>query len=237
MNMGMVLSLLKKDFLNLKKNSEIVAVCMLPIIMELYFLNQIPDNILLIFSANITLSMIPCMLTAGQIAQEKETNTLYTLRTVGVSARQFLVSKFLFASVFVLFVSNILYIIAFPWSFKVILFVLLTFFAAIPNMLIGAVIGIISQNQMQANMVQLPICLFMMLPVFSSNSSNKEAFLDNILPFVPTMAYQEMIEVFFLKNDNSSIHFSLAIILIYSIILLSLFVSLYRHGKKFKKIK
>lgn len=114
------------------------------------------------------------------IAEEKEKNTLNVLITSTVSAMEFLLSNALATlTVTVLFNVIIYGICGVNLSFA--LFMLVTTISSLASILLGAIIGLVSKNQMSASCIITPFALIlMMIPMFSEISPTLEK-ISNIL--------------------------------------------------------
>ena len=115
----------------------------------------------------LTLAMVPVALMGTIIAEEKEKNTLRTLMLNDVKPTEFLVSKVLLCMLFVM-VDNVLiyFIIGLPIK-TFIIYQLITLFTSVSLIFFGALIGLLSKNQMSAGLLSTPFMLVFMAPLLS----------------------------------------------------------------------
>ena len=107
------------------------------------------------------------------MAEEKEKNTLGVLITSTVSVWDFLISILLIALFFTT-ISNIFvfFIVGANALLSIGLFMIITTIAALPAALFGAVIGIVSKNQMIASSIISPFFMALIfLPMFGADNA------------------------------------------------------------------
>lgn len=202
-------ALTKKEFKSFSKNTNALLMCMLPILFSIiysyiygsYDEKDLAEMMVLQLCVNMNLVMCSCFTTAVLIAEEKEKNTLRTLLLSGVSALEFL-----FGKVFVTFIlSTITNIIIFfisgieakylGW------FLLITTLVIIIMIIIGALIGMFSKNQMSTSVVGMPVMLVLLLiPMLAGFNDN----VKKIAKFTPNYNMNVLFDKIFTGGSLSS---------------------------------
>ena len=207
--------LLNKEFKDILRNNTIIFMAILPIGMT--FLYQFMFNaqieydeympemamFVLIFATSMALAMIPGSALPTIIAEEKEKNTLRTLILSDVNGGEFLLSKTITILVVLFAVLSAIFFIAGVDVSHLPMFLLTCLLAAISLSLIGALIGLISKNQMSAGMIASPVMMvLMLLPMLRMF----DPVLERIAFFFPTTSIAIVLEtLMFYGNDWSII--------------------------------
>jgi len=117
---------------------------------------------------NMNLVMVATLIMAMLIAEEKEKNTLRTLMLTSLSPVEFLIGKALI-TIFISVIVNIaiFFMLGIQLQYLLMYFIITT--AVLISMVeIGAVIGIVSKNQMTTGTIGTPLGLFLfMIPTLS----------------------------------------------------------------------
>jgi len=117
------------------------------------------------------------------IAEEKEKNTLGVLMTSTVSSLDFLISNILITSTFTVVLNILIYAMIGTQIIEFTPFIIITTLATIIATVLGAIIGLISKNQMSASTILSP--LFLILS-FIPMIFNDTIFVQNVLYFTFT---------------------------------------------------
>ncbi len=167
--MNKVGALYIKQMKNVSYNMFITVVFVMAPLFALIFSRLIPgtESMALPFgvlaSAVLGASNTMCIL----IAEEKEKNTLNVLITSTVSAMDFLLSNILSTLTLTVIVNVIVYAIC-GSTVPFLMYLLITTFGSVAAIIFGAIIGIVSKNQMTASGIISPFALIlMMIPIFS----------------------------------------------------------------------
>ncbi len=170
-------ALLKKEIKDFGKNMNVWVMCFLPIMCSIIYSRLLGNNSssalmnkvsVLILCVGMNIALISSMVISMLIAEEKEKNTLRTLMLSSVSPWEFLAGKVLIT----LLVSEVVNIVIFffigcdiQYLGQYILITTLVLFSMIE---IGAIIGIISPNQMTTGVFSMPvIMIFFIIPMFA----------------------------------------------------------------------
>lgn len=196
MTMRKVSALFKKDVKDTLKNGNFILLAALPLVFTaLYrFMNfdgmHMDASFVLTLGVLMALTLVPISTTSMMIAEEKEKNTLRTLMLSNVSAGEFLLSKTLVVFLFMQAVCILVYFITGMPISGLPRFVLVTSFSSVNMILFGALIGILSRNQMSTGMMSAPFALIMLMPaVFAQISDTFRA----IAQFIPSYAMVQLI--------------------------------------------
>ncbi|APC79792.1 ABC transporter permease [Clostridium botulinum] len=231
-------ALLKKEIKDFAKNMNVSVMYLLPIMFSIIYSKLLGNNSsndvmnrinILILCVGMNISLISSMVISMLIAEEKEKNTLRTLILSAVSPWEFLTGKVLITFL----VSEVINIVIFfsigcdiQYLGKYILITTLVLFSMIE---IGAIIGIISPNQMATGVFSMPVVMiFFVIPAFAKANKTIEA----IVKLLPSYHMNIMIARLF-KGETFGIEStrSIAIILAWIIIALIAFAFTYsRRG-------
>ncbi|NFB54911.1 ABC transporter permease [Clostridium botulinum] len=231
-------ALLKKEIKDFAKNMNVSVMYLLPIMFSIIYskllrsnsTNDVMNTInILILCVGMNISLISSMVISMLIAEEKEKNTLRTLILSAVSPWEFLAGKVLITFL----VSEVINIVIFfsigcdiQYLGKYILITTLVLFSMIE---IGAIIGIISPNQMATGVFNMPVVMiFFVIPMFAEVNKT----IETIAKFLPSYHMNIMIARLF-KGETFGIEStrSIAIILAWIIIALIAFAFTYsRRG-------
>jgi len=172
-----VKALTKKEMKSFLKNSNVLVMCLLPILFSVIY-NNIFSGLygddstsrMMIFNMcfNMNLIMVCSFVIAMLIAEEKEKNTLRTILLSGVSAPEFLAGKVLVT--FILSqITNVLIFFIMGLEVQYLgWFLVISFLVVICMIEIGAVIGILSPNQMATGVIGMPVLMVLLLiPAFA----------------------------------------------------------------------
>ncbi|MBD5586149.1 ABC transporter permease [Clostridium botulinum] len=229
-------TLLKKEIKDFAKNMNVSVMYLLPIMFSIIYSKLLGNNSsndvmnrinILILCVGMNISLISSMVISMLIAEEKEKNTLRTLILSAVSPWEFLTGKVLITFL----VSEVINIAIFfsigcdiQYLGKYILITTLVLFSMIE---IGAIIGIISPNQMATGVFSMPVVMiFFVIPAFAKANKTIEA----IAKFLPSYHMNIMIARLF-KGETFGIEstYSIAIILAWIIIAVIAFAFTYNR--------
>lgn len=167
------------------KNPEYLIVVLMPIgFMLLYDQLWSSDQaygFLLTMGLSFTFSMASGILVSTMIAEEKEKNTLKSLKLIGVKSRDYAI-----ASLTIPTIINILAIIGFYWWFNGnelaatnLEYAVITFLTSLASTLLFFLFGLISKTQSQAMIFGLfGMIIVALLPLFGGANDTLETILD-----------------------------------------------------------
>ena len=160
---------------------------------------------------------MPISSMAMSISEEKEKNTLRTLMLANVSPIEFLFSKTFIIFCLTQFVGTIVYLLTgatidYSWYF------LISSITNISLICLGAVIGILSKNQMSTSILSMPLILILLIPTALGNLNDS---IGMFARYLPTNAMLEL-----LKKQNMK--FNCATISTWLLISICLFIYSYR---------
>lgn len=230
-------ALCKKEIKDFLKNTNVSVVCALPILISIILSKMAKENIavntmhkteILSSCLNINYVMISSFVIGMLIAEEKEKNTLRTLMLSAVSPLEFLTGKALI-TLFVSLLNNgiMFFIIGIDKNYFG-LYMLLTTLVVFTMIEIGALLGIISQNQMAMSVVGLPIIgIFLIVPMLAK--TNK--ILGKLAKLLPNNNMDILLEKIF-KGEKIGMEsvYNILVILIWIIFAAAAFA--YAYNKK-----
>ncbi|WP_025025297.1 ABC transporter permease [Companilactobacillus nodensis] len=165
------------------------------------------------------------MMGSYPLSEEKEKNTLRVLMTSSVSSVEFIIGSILPSLLITVIINIVLIPIAgvpvgkIDWP----IYLLYTTVTALISIIIGYVIGIYSNSQMQAGNLSMPIMLlFTLTPMFQSFNKT----IENIMSFT----YPGMLNDFVLHSmtNNYNINFKdVSVLVIWLIVCLGIFIYAY----------
>lgn len=230
-----VKTLIIKDLKNLIRNLNVSFMLLLPIGFALLYKNIMPSTeafnpSVFVFELCILLNvgLIPISVVAMSIAEEKEKHTLRTLILSNVSASEFLIDKvfvgyllFIIDSILIFFICG-MEITSLPWYFIVFSI------SAISALLFGAIVGLLSKDQMTTGYYSTPVMLLFMAPIFGMMNET----LDKVTNILPT---KSMLQLFTVKNFQDLLTqdslFSLGVILVWIILSIIIFRIIYKKNR------
>ncbi len=226
--MNKLRALLKKDFKDLMKNGNCLLMVALPLLFTLLYTNMdlggegLPAAFVLMLCLLMNLSLMPISVMAMVIAEEKEKNTLRTLMLSNVSAGEFLLSKSIVIFVISEIVSVLIYLITGVDSVNPVSFALATSATCVCMLLFGALVGILSKNQMTSGSLSAPLALLMLMPAIFAEMNETFA---KIAQFMPTRAMVELL----MSNEKTLLN--IGILLIWIVLAAALFTLTYRKKR------
>lgn len=219
-----IIALIKKDIKDLRRNSSfLLMVCMSVFFTALYRYmklggEQMPSDFVLSIGVLMTLCMVPISVTAMNIAEEKEKNTLRTLMLSNVSATEFLLSKAIVIFIMTQLVCILSFIIA-GGAYVFATFLAVTAITCICLMFFGATVGIVSKNQMSTGVLASPLTMLMLMPAIFGQVDESIA---KFAQFVPTYAMLQL-----LQGTDRTLFF-LAVIFCWIVLAAILFIIAYQ---------
>lgn len=227
-------ALFKKEVKDFFKNMNVLFMCIMPIgfcilYSKLFGGNRTGEYIaewkMLLLCVGMNLVLVSSFVIAMLIAEEKEKNTLRTLMLSAVSPWEFLAGKALITLVVSIVINIAMFFIAGVNAQYLGKYILLTTLVVISMIEIGAVVGIISPNQMATGIVGMPILMIiLMVPMFAGLSKT----LKKIAEFLPNYNMNLMLEKVF-KGDTigTGSAYSISVILIWIILSAAAFAITY----------
>lgn len=193
-----VSALFRKELKDFTKNANVSAMCLLPIAFAFLYSNIFGNNpehgmdktLILFLCLNMNLVMVCSFAMSMLIAEEKEKNTMRTLFLSSVSPAEFLAGKALVVLGFLLVTNTAIFFIVGVGTQHYVLYTLLSLLLAVVMVELGAVIGLIAENQMATGVVGMPIIMsFLLIPLLAEVSE----MLKKIADFLPFTHLQAML--------------------------------------------
>ncbi len=235
-SMRRVNALFKKEVKYFGKNMNVLFMCMLPIVFSIIYSKLFGGDTLdghlakidiLIMCMGMNLVMVSSFVVAMLIAEEKEKNTLRTLMLSGVSPLEFFTGK-IFITFLISQITNvaIFFIIGISAQYLGI-YILLTTLVVFTMMEIGALIGIISPNQMSTGVIGMPVLIILlMIPIFARFNKT----LTKIAEFLPNHNMNIMLENIF-KGESIGLGYAYNIAVILAWIIIAGVAFAYTYNK------
>lgn len=222
-------ALFKLGMEDLTKNINVLIYIIMPICLAFLYSNMdaMPTGYVFTLCVLLTLAMVPIALMGTIIAEEKEKNTLRTLMLNDVKPSEFLLSKALLCMLFVMVDNVVIYLITGLSMSTFISYQLIALFTGVSVIFFGALIGLLSKNQMSAGLLSTPFMLVFMAPLFSALIESK--IINKIISFIPTDAMMKIFENLD-KNQMqlSNIAFPIGVIIGWIVLSIILFQIVYK---------
>lgn len=221
-------ALFRKDLKDALKNPQCLILIALPLLMVLLYTNLsfgdegMPTAFVFSFGLLMNLSILPVTFMSMMIAEEKEKFTLRTLMLSNVSAGDFLIAKALVILLVAQCSNAIIYAITMPEGITLARYIPATTFTILSLLLFGALVGILSKNQMSTGLFAAPAMLLFLLPPTLSEVSEAMA---AIAKFTPTQAMMQMLE------GAGSFSFNICVLLAWTVLGAALFGLAYRRKR------
>lgn len=182
MKVNKLLCLVKKDFKLTLRNKTILLLFALPVIFAVLYPILLKDAItemgdvgyvfLLTMVSVMGIAAISVSSVGTSIAEEKEKKTMRSLSLSNVSAMEFVGSKLIvMLSLFVIDMIFCFFLVSAPVSVLP-LYLVLIIFSASALLLVGAIIGVIAENQQSVGVMAMPIMFLSMAPIITMNIDN-----------------------------------------------------------------
>lgn len=231
-----VSGLIKKDFKDLLRNINILFMCIIPILLCFIYSAMIVknsgENLSKLFAlnqcVNINVTIICGFIIAMLIAEEKEKNTMRTLFLSGISPLEFLTGKAFITILITIAINIVMFFILKMDLHYLYKFIIVSTLVALSMIILGALVGLLSQNQMATGTIGTPIFMAIyIIPIFA----NKNYIINKISSLIPTYNLDILMErIFTGKVLNFNFFYNIIVIIAWIIILALVFV--YSYIKK-----
>ncbi|MFR8213409.1 MAG: ABC transporter permease [Longicatena caecimuris] len=183
--------LIKKDFRLMFTNKNMLIMILLPIGFAVLYQTifgdvkeaGMPRNFVLTLCELLNLSAIPLTGLAMMVAEEKEKNTLRVLMLSDVSALEYIFSKIISVLVLMELITIVIFFITATQLSYLPMFLLVTTVTSISMLLFGAVVGLLSKDQMSTSTLSTPLMILFLIPPMFQNMNEV---IDKIASIVPT---------------------------------------------------
>lgn len=232
-SMRRINALIKKEIRDFSRNTNVLFMCIIPIIMAMIFskifnsseqLKEYTINV----SINSNLMLVSGFIIATIISEEKEKNTLRTLMLAAVSPLEFLIGKVFLTLMLSVGVNILTYFIMGMKLVYIGQFIIITTLVVICFIEFGAVAGILAENQMSAGTIGFPFFMVMFLIGTLSKMNNIARIVAN---FLPNYNMQVLLNRIF-NNEPVNINFAYNISVILAWIIIGAGVFAYTYNKK-----
>lgn len=168
--------LVKKEIIDLPKNTNVSLMCLIPIILVLLFSKINVDNIsqglvgvdLLNMGLNTNLIIVSTFAISMLIAEEKEKNTIRTLMLSLVTPAEFLVGKAIVIFLFSIVTNTAIYFIVGLGLQYLVQYIFWSIIVTIIMIEIGGIIGLIAENQVSTGVIGIPVIFaFIIIPMMA----------------------------------------------------------------------
>ncbi len=225
--------LFKKELKDMVKNANVLFMCILPIVFCFIYSKMFGRNpsqyvykiSILNLCLGMNLTLVSSLVMAMLIAEEKEKNTMRTLMLSAVSPMEFLAGKAIITFLLSLVVNMTMFFIAGMNIQYLGKYIFISTLVALSMIELGAVIGLIAQNQIATGTIGMPIMMFfLMVPMFASFNN----IVGKIASLLPTYNLNILLaKVFKGEAINTGVTYNICIILVWIIISAAVFAYIY----------
>lgn len=218
-------ALFKKDIKDALKNGNWLLVAVLPLLFTILYRYMdfgLPPVFVLTLGLLMNMSLQPISTMAMMIAEEKEKHTLRTLMLSNVSAGEFLLSKALVIFLLTQAVNLCIYAVTGVGLIALPRFLIITTLTCTSMILFGALVGLISKNQMNTGMLATPIALLMMLPAIFAEIMESIAV---VAQYTPTRAMMLLI------TESGNLTLSIVVLITWIVLAAVLFMLVYQRKR------
>ncbi|GEM_PF-629943 len=197
-NPGIIFSILIKEIQDIKKNTNILVMYILPIFLTLVwknFLPEMPVSMALGFGLLFLVVMVGMYVPSMLIAEEKEKDTLEVLMLSPAGAGDVLLGKGLLTFISIILVSIILIFITGMGAQNFGAVLLSTILISIFSIFIGMMVGLLAPNQMATGTIGLPVYLLLLLVPQLASVNGQSGILNLLAGFLPTNYYFRILEM------------------------------------------
>lgn len=188
--------LIKKDFRLMFTNKNMLIMILLPIGFAVLYQTifgdvkeaGMPRNFVLTLCELLNLSAIPLTGLAMMVAEEKEKNTLRVLMLSDVSALEYIFSKIISVLVLMELITIVIFFITATQLSYLPMFLLVTTVTSISMLLFGAVVGLLSKDQMSTSTLSTPLMILFLIPPMFQNMNEVIDKIASIVPMTKMMA-------------------------------------------------
>lgn len=187
MSLKRVIALLKKELRDLRRNTSIVYIAVIPLLLTVIWSKLMGDSMPPQTSATMGTLFAVVMMSiyppAMMIAEEKEKHTLRVLMLSPAKPGEILLSKGLVTLVATLLISVLVIAISGVQVANPVLFAIIVLLGTCSLVLVGFCVGLFAPNQMSTGTIGMPIYLIMlMIPTLSQHNAT----LRTIAKFIPS---------------------------------------------------
>ncbi len=197
--------------------------CLL-MVLFLPFKVESPKIFVLALGSIMNIMMAGSMMVCYVMAEDKEKNTLRLLMTSTVTPMEYLLGTG-FASFIATMLISLLLIVITGAKVGILGYIAITAFTGIIGIVVGAVIGILSKDQLSASMIGVPfLMLFLLLPILAS-------FNKGVMAISNFVFSQQLYSNVTMSPDNSITLTSAIILTLNLVVAIGLFVFIYQKRK------
>lgn len=171
MSIKKILAIFQKTTKDALSNKRLILVFLIFPIMTLIFYNMMPESKDFFSTIFIPMHLIlvPASTMAGIISEEKEKNTLKSLILANVKPLEYFIGVGLLVLLSTIICTSLFLFVMNLSGIEYLRFYIIIILSSLCSMIIGSMIGIYSQNQMNANAMISPVAIiFGILPMFAS---------------------------------------------------------------------
>lgn len=196
MNIRICKALFMKDLKNCFVNKNVFLMLALPVLFGVMYkfllgdiLKEATGSFVIVMCIVMTISIIPLNVLANMVAEEKEKHTLRSLMLANVSATDFLLSKAFVALVLMLIDGILIFLVCQEPIGYLVYFLIFYILASLSVLFFGALVGLLSKDQMSAGTLSSPLMIFLMLPPIFSQLNEM---IEKIAVIFPTTSFQTL---------------------------------------------
>ncbi|PGZ94426.1 ABC transporter permease [Bacillus pseudomycoides] len=186
-------AIVRKEMYDAGKNSQILIMALLPIILALFYSNiDSQKEFFAGFTVAMTLTMVGSFVQAIMIAEEKEKHTLRVLMLSPANSLEVILGKSVLTIFFVIVSSFACLLILGTLKGNIGMLIVILLMGTLLCIILGTIVGLLSQNMAQTSIVGMPIfLLFTLGPMLQEIVKNEV--VKKAVGFLPTSHIMEAV--------------------------------------------
>lgn len=230
-NKGRIKAILIKESQDIRKNTNVIYMYLLPIVLTILwerFIPGMPEGFALGFGLMFLVVMAGMYVPSMIIAEEKEKKTIEVLLLSPATPVEVFIGKGLLTFILIIITAIILIFISGNQLANLSLILLATALTSIFSIFLGMMVGLLAQNQMATGVIGLPVYLILLLvPQFAMMGVE---LMKNIGRFLPTYYYFDLLRLIIEGKGLGEMHLHLSVL--FGSILITFFVLLVIYNKR-----
>lgn len=231
MALNRILAILIKEAQDIRSNSNLLVMYLMPILFTYIWENlipEMPDGFGAAFGLIFLVVMVGMYVPSMMIAEEKEKNTMEVLMLSPARPVEIFIGKGLLTFASIILISLVLSIMV---GLSINIQLIIVFATALTSLFaifVGMIVGLISPNQMSTGVVGLPIYLLLLLiPQLAGMGITA---VDFIARFLPTYYYLNVLELTLIERVAiTDLYLQFSIIAISAALIFALLLFIYRR--------
>ncbi|WBW96443.1 ABC transporter permease [Oceanirhabdus sp. W0125-5] len=225
-------AVLIKEFQDFKSNINYLVICLIPLFLSIIYkmLYSTHQNLLLVTTTIMSISMIGLTFSAGTFSEEKEKHTLRVVMLSPISELELFLGKALLSYILIIISSFANLFILNPGNINGPKFLIVVSLAGFSCILFGIGIGILAPNEKTSGILSLPVIFIYLIPVIFTDSDN--VLIRKIVSIFPAHNIVSILIPEIVSKNANSILFNILNLVMWIAIGLIFFIVIYRKKNR-----